>query len=84
MSDCVVSSNIPVLLHSPAYLRTHATPLLLAPLGKTSTCTMHFTTTHAVGHALGSWPGIVKLSETRRKQRVKCAVLERWFGRFMT
>lgn len=46
--------------HSPAYLQTHATPLLLAPLGKTSTPTMHFTTTHAVGHAVGSWPGIMK------------------------
>lgn len=37
-------------LHLPR-LRTHATPLLLAPLGKTSTPTMHFTSTRAVGHA---------------------------------
>lgn len=38
---------------------THATPLLPAPLGGKTLTIMHWTTIHAVRHAVGSWPGIM-------------------------
>lgn len=59
-------SSISLRVHT----RTRTTALLLAPLGNKKH--LHkkcfISTSHAVGHAAGSWPGIMRREDTRRKR----------------